>query len=255
MAQTWKKIVEADPEHSRRYAQRWDDMVAEGMDIDGEARLADAMAPRGARILDAGWLAHEAADGGGAPGSAEDILWALWSASGLAEEWAAQALAGGAVGGRADHDLDAVLVLFGAAESFVERLPGARPRSFLEHVRSEEIAADTLVVGARTEEAVEVLTPQAAAGRRWQRVAVVGVQDGVWPAPRRRSGLLGVDELVDLTEVAGDGPLRDQLLVHWYGNKVLDRLGRTTMVDYPDDYREHLLDALEQLVADMAAAS
>lgn len=54
MAQTWKKIVEADPEHSRRYAQRWDDMVAEGVDIDGEARLADAMAPRSARILDVG---------------------------------------------------------------------------------------------------------------------------------------------------------------------------------------------------------
>ena len=33
MAQTWKKIVEADPEHSRRYARRWDDMIAEGVDI------------------------------------------------------------------------------------------------------------------------------------------------------------------------------------------------------------------------------
>lgn len=54
MTQTWSKIVEADPEHSRRYAQRWDDMVAEGVDIDGEARLVDAMAPRGARILDVG---------------------------------------------------------------------------------------------------------------------------------------------------------------------------------------------------------
>lgn len=54
MAQTWKQIVEADPEHSRRYARRWDDMVAEGVDIDGEARLIDAMAPRGARILDVG---------------------------------------------------------------------------------------------------------------------------------------------------------------------------------------------------------
>lgn len=54
MAQTWKQIVEADPEHSRRYARRWDDMVAEGVDIDGEARLADAMAPRRARILDVG---------------------------------------------------------------------------------------------------------------------------------------------------------------------------------------------------------
>lgn len=54
MTQTWKQIVDSDPEHSRRYAKRWDDMVAEGVDIDGEARLIDAMAPRGARILDAG---------------------------------------------------------------------------------------------------------------------------------------------------------------------------------------------------------
>ena len=54
MTQTWKKIVDADPGHSQRYAKRWDDMVAEGVDIDGEARLIDAMAPRGARILDAG---------------------------------------------------------------------------------------------------------------------------------------------------------------------------------------------------------
>ncbi|AVZ41095.1 MULTISPECIES: class I SAM-dependent methyltransferase [unclassified Dietzia] len=54
MTQTWKKIVDADPGHSHRYAKRWDDMVAEGVDIDGEARLIDAMAPRGARILDAG---------------------------------------------------------------------------------------------------------------------------------------------------------------------------------------------------------
>src|SRR5699024_11654663 len=43
--------------------------------------------------------------------------------------------------------------------------------------------------------------------RQWRSVAVCGVQDGVWPAPRRRSGLLGVDELVDLTELVGDGPL------------------------------------------------
>lgn len=54
MTQTWKQIVDADPEHSRRYAKRWDDMMADGVDIDGEARLADAMAPRGARILDVG---------------------------------------------------------------------------------------------------------------------------------------------------------------------------------------------------------
>ncbi|MBV7294613.1 class I SAM-dependent methyltransferase [Corynebacterium sp. TAE3-ERU12] len=51
---TWQAIVAADPTHSARYARRWDDMQAHGKDIYGEARLADAMVPRSARILDAG---------------------------------------------------------------------------------------------------------------------------------------------------------------------------------------------------------
>lgn len=51
---TWSEIVASDPGHSRRYANRWAAFVAQGRDIDGEARLVDAMAPRGARILDAG---------------------------------------------------------------------------------------------------------------------------------------------------------------------------------------------------------
>ena len=36
------------------YSATFADLVARGVDVDGEARLADAMAPRGARILDAG---------------------------------------------------------------------------------------------------------------------------------------------------------------------------------------------------------
>jgi SAM-dependent methyltransferase len=37
-----------------RYAQCFEDLIAQGADIDGEARLADVLAPRSARILDAG---------------------------------------------------------------------------------------------------------------------------------------------------------------------------------------------------------
>lgn len=36
------------------YADRFAELIAAGEDIDGEARLADVLAPRGARILDAG---------------------------------------------------------------------------------------------------------------------------------------------------------------------------------------------------------
>ncbi|WP_238148863.1 ATP-dependent helicase [Serinicoccus sediminis] len=130
----------------------------------------------------------------------DQILWALWSRSGLARSWSRQALAGGPLGARADRDLDAVLVLFSAAEDHVERRPGARARTFLDTVRGAEVAADTLVVGAQQPAAVEVLTPHSAAGRRWRRVAVVGVQEGVWPDLRLRDTLLGSGSLVAAVE-------------------------------------------------------
>ncbi|KUG59384.1 hypothetical protein AVL62_06850 [Serinicoccus chungangensis] len=138
----------------------------------------------------------------GAPGlpGPDEVLWALWSRSGLARAWSRQALAGGPSGARADRDLDAVLVLFSAADDHVDRLPGARARTFLDTVRGAEVAADTLVVGAQQPEAVEILTPHSAAGRRWRRVAVVGVQEGVWPDLRLRDSLLGSHALVAAVE-------------------------------------------------------
>ncbi|MEJ5927321.1 class I SAM-dependent methyltransferase [Corynebacterium sp. H128] len=51
---TWKQIVAANPDHSENYARRWKNFAAEGRDINGEARFIDALAPRNARILDAG---------------------------------------------------------------------------------------------------------------------------------------------------------------------------------------------------------
>jgi SAM-dependent methyltransferase len=50
----WHAAVRRDSEHARRYAERWRRIASEGADILGEARLIDAMAPRRARILDAG---------------------------------------------------------------------------------------------------------------------------------------------------------------------------------------------------------
>ncbi|WP_432487297.1 class I SAM-dependent methyltransferase [Kineococcus sp. SYSU DK018] len=50
----WTRITREDPEHSARYVERFRSMAAAGADLDGEARLVDAMVPRGARVLDAG---------------------------------------------------------------------------------------------------------------------------------------------------------------------------------------------------------
>lgn len=50
----WMQKVAADPGHSQWYIERFRSMARAGNDLAGEARLVDAMAPRGAHILDAG---------------------------------------------------------------------------------------------------------------------------------------------------------------------------------------------------------
>jgi SAM-dependent methyltransferase len=50
----WIELTEANPGHSEWYIERFRKMAADGADIAGEARFVDALAPRHARILDAG---------------------------------------------------------------------------------------------------------------------------------------------------------------------------------------------------------
>lgn len=50
----WTRMTQEDPAHSAAYIQRFRDLAAQGMDLVGEARLVDAMLPRGSRVLDAG---------------------------------------------------------------------------------------------------------------------------------------------------------------------------------------------------------
>jgi SAM-dependent methyltransferase len=50
----WTRITQENPAHSQAYIQRFRDLAAAGQDLVGEARMVDAMLPRGARVLDAG---------------------------------------------------------------------------------------------------------------------------------------------------------------------------------------------------------
>jgi len=50
----WLRKLAENPGHSAWYIKRFRDMAARGEDLAGEARLIDAMVPRGSRILDAG---------------------------------------------------------------------------------------------------------------------------------------------------------------------------------------------------------
>ncbi len=140
------------------------------------------------------------------PGSAYDVLWAIWDASGLGPAWQAASAAGGARGAAADRDLDAVVALFDAASRFAARLPPGSPSLFLDSMGGQEIPGDTLADRAPEGEAVRILTAHRSKGLEWDLVVVAGVQEGTWPDLRMRSSLLGMDELVDAVDAqAGSG--------------------------------------------------
>jgi superfamily I DNA/RNA helicase/RecB family exonuclease len=158
-----------------------------------------------------GALLAAARDAAAAPGaSAEDVLWAVWSAAGLSATWSRKAMSGGPAGLAADRDLDAVVALFDAAARFADRLPGEGPAGFLEHLRGQQIPSDTTAVGAPSGPAVHLMTAHAAKGLQWELVVVAGVQEGVWPDLRVRGGLLGTETLVDLVAGRDDSAVARQ---------------------------------------------
>lgn len=184
--------------------------------------------------------------------SAESVLWAMWDASGLAERWRQSALGSGPAAARADRDLDAVLALFDAAATFGDRLPGAGPEGFLDHVRGQDVPGDTLVARAPSGDSVALLTPQAAAGREWPLVVVAGVQEGVWPDLRLRGSLLGSQQLVDVVTGRAGGHRAAQTAVrHDETRLFLVAVTRTseqllvTAVRSEDEQPSPLLDVLD----------
>lgn len=162
--------------------------------VAGLTEVEIAPLERAARALDRARRVRR--EGGGL----EDVLWALWTGSRLERRWLAQSRRGGAAGMQADRDLDAAVALFDAAAAYTDRLPGATIEGFVEYLLQQQIPQDRAVRTQR-EEAVDLLSAHAAAGREWEVVAVAGVQEGIWPDPRPRGTLLHTEDLVD--EVAG----------------------------------------------------
>ncbi|HYZ55580.1 MAG TPA: ATP-dependent DNA helicase [Streptosporangiaceae bacterium] len=163
-------------------------------------RQVAAPAEKLARLLA---VAREAAAAGR---TAEEVLWAVWDASGLANAWQAASAAGGAGGAAADRDLDAVLALFDAAARFTDTLPPGAPGLFIESLAGQEIAGDTLAEHATRDAAVRILTAHRSKGLEWDLVVVAGVQEETWPDLRLRGSLLGVDELAEAASGAATGP-------------------------------------------------
>ena len=169
--------------------------------LDGPAVAA---ARQVAGLLDLARRTAAGSTGQSKPGSAYEVLWAVWDASGLGPAWQAASAAGGSPGEVADRDLDAVVALFDAAARFEARLPPGSPALFLDSMSGQEIPGDSLADQAPDGDAVRILTAHRSKGLEWDVVVVAGVQEGTWPDLRTRSSLLGMDELVDAAGEAAE---------------------------------------------------
>ncbi len=138
-------------------------------------------------------------------GSAADVLWAVWSATDLAETWQGASAGGGIAGAVADADLDAVMTLFDAAARFDARTPPGSMPLFLDSLSGQEIAGETLAERSSSGDAVVICTAHKAKGLEWDLVVVAGVQEGSWPDLRLRGSLLGMDQLVDAVASGAGG--------------------------------------------------
>ncbi|WP_165242990.1 ATP-dependent DNA helicase [Corynebacterium lizhenjunii] len=143
-------------------------------------------------VLDAGRAVRD--------GSVEEVLWAVWSATGLAERLQAAALRGGATGSQADRDLDAVMALFDAAGDFAERYPQLPMEAFIEEVLSQDLPTGVRDRRVVAPEAVEIISAHGAVGREWDTVILTGAQEGSWPSLGETGSLFGQEDLIDLLD-------------------------------------------------------
>ena len=131
----------------------------------------------------------------------EALVWGAWQASGKAQYWRQLALdieADSLLRQRADHDLDVVISLFKRLEVWSERNPSSPGQQFLDELEAQQVASDSVAALGARPQGVSVLTVAACAGRQWEFVAVLGIDDGVWPNLRLRDSLTQTGLLTDI---------------------------------------------------------
>ncbi len=155
-----------------------------------------AKIPEFARVSQVLASVREVAAGGGL---GEEVLWAAWDGVGVAERWRDQAMEAGPAGDVADEDLDSVISLFRIAQRQADRdVTNATIGALLELLENQDLPEDSIArVGGGADE-VALVSPAATIGREWDYVAIVGVNEGVWPNTRLRNPLTKVPKLVNI---------------------------------------------------------
>lgn len=128
------------------------------------------------------------------------VLGLAWDACAVARDWQVKALANTPEGRAANDRLDVMMRLFAYAAG-----SGAKQSvtDFISGVRAMRIEADSLAKVAPIDQAVTLTTPAGAAGQHWPVVAIVRMQQGVWPNLAPRNTLFGGEDLADMTLSGG----------------------------------------------------
>ena len=127
--------------------------------------------------------------------SAEQVLWTLWDGTSWPKRLQADAEASGENALRANHDLDAVCVLFAEAARAEERDARRSVAEVARALEAQQIPADSLAQTGDAGESVQLMTAHRSKGLEWRLVVIAAVQDGDWPDIRARGSLLQGDRL------------------------------------------------------------
>ena len=163
-----------------------------------------------ARALHA--LLTSSADELASGGSAEQVLWRMWTSTDWPERLRRGVDQGGATARRAHRDLDAICALFDVAARVGEQRNRLGVREFVDGLVAQEIPADTLAERGVRGSAVRLLTAHRAKGLEWRLVVVAHVQQEGWPDLRRRTTLLRADRIGSDAEIVPPVSARQLLL-------------------------------------------
>ncbi|HUP99398.1 MAG TPA: ATP-dependent DNA helicase [Aeromicrobium sp.] len=173
-------------------------LIAESLADPVHLATIEASGPTAWAIEAAGRLATllQRASGQIAAGEpAEQVLWTLWDGTSWPKRLRAEAESGGENALRANHDLDAVCVLFSEAARAEERDARRSVAEVARALEAQQIPGDSLAQTGDTGESVQLMTAHRSKGLEWPLVVIAGVQDGEWPDVRARATLLQGDRL------------------------------------------------------------
>lgn len=170
-----------------------DERILEGIQLPGDRPIIDSRGGRAVRRL--GLMLAAGRKVAAAGGTLRESLWAIWQASGLATQLQDEALdSTGSRSEAAHRALDAVVALFFKIQRHEEQSSEQAVDELLTEVLTSGLAEDTLAQNSHRPE-VTVTTAEGALGTEYEKVVVVGPQDGTWPNLRTQGALLGVATL------------------------------------------------------------